>query len=252
MTSCGQPIFDLRRGREARGASESIACVDDLDLVADLGGERGQRGREVDRPEDHHPRWRRVGADVHAQVVTERGAVLTETADRGLALLEQSGRLPCDVAIQEVAVAQGPDHGAVDDREPRTGGVTVQQGGDPRGTPLAVTLEHTELGYRVGAAQRLDEDVHDPAAHQPHRSGQLVGDAVGEHAGPALAGHDRLGLHDNRPFDAAAGDRPLDRAVLVDQHHRPGGQRRRALDLDQQRLHETPPLDQPPPRRSAR
>ena len=34
-------------------------------------------------------------------------------------------------------------------------------------------------------------------------------------------------------------------AVLVDQHHRSGGQRGRALDLDQQRLHEPPPLVQP-------
>ncbi len=47
-----------RRGREARGAGEAVAGVDDLDLVADLGGERRQRGREVDRSEDHHPRRR--------------------------------------------------------------------------------------------------------------------------------------------------------------------------------------------------
>jgi hypothetical protein len=45
--------------------------------------------------------------------------------------------------------------------------------------------------------------------------------------------------------DAATGDRALDLAALADDQHRPLGQRRRTLDLDEQCLHEPAPVAQP-------
>ena len=102
------PGLDAGHRREPSRPRETVARVGDRHLVADLGGERRQRRREIDRPDDEHLRRRRVGADVDAEVVAERGAVGAEAAHGRLALLQQALGLAGDVAVQQVGRADEP------------------------------------------------------------------------------------------------------------------------------------------------
>ena len=98
--------------REARRGEERLARVGDRDAVADALGERRERGREVDRPEDDHARRLGVGGDVDAQAGAQRRAVLAERADGAAAVAEEAARLALDVALQQRGPAEASRRGA--------------------------------------------------------------------------------------------------------------------------------------------
>ena len=231
-------------GVEAAALQERPARVDDRDVVADVAGQAGDGGGEVDGAEHDQARRRGVGQHEHPQVVAHGRAVAAVAADHGHAAGQQPDRLAADRAVQEVGDAELAREVVLDHRQPAAGVGAVQQRGDGRRPAVGLGQQRRHQRGRVVLGDLGDEDAHGAATHQPDVAGQLVRDAVGLDHGLAAAEH-ALGLLDQRSLDAAAGDRALDRAVGVDEHGRAGVERRRAQHLDEDRGGEPAPLGDP-------
>jgi hypothetical protein len=91
----------------------------------------------------------------------------------------------------------------------------------------------------------VDEDVHDPAAHQADGAGEFVADPVGDELRRATRLEHLHGRRGDRALDAAAGDRAFDPALVVDVHGGPDVQGRGPFDLDEQPRRDASSLTQP-------
>ena len=90
----------------------------------------------------------------------------------------------------------------------------------------------------------MNENAHGASTHEADSQRLVVGDPIRDY--PRLAAREYpLGLPDQGALDAAAGHRPLDSPLIVDQHLCPWVERRRADPFDQRRGDDPPALAKP-------
>src|SRR4029453_10510522 len=91
---------DLVRHREPRSRREDFARVTHRDLITEDLRHTGERGREVDRPEDHHPRGWRERLDERRYSTLACLAVLAVVPDARDARRQLSERVTDDDSIE--------------------------------------------------------------------------------------------------------------------------------------------------------
>src|SRR5690242_3561721 len=199
LVGVGEP----RLGREHRPG------VAHGDVVPEELPRPGHGRREVDRAEDQHPRRRRERLHEHGKLVEAALPVLAVVTHAGQALREHPPGVVVDRLVEPLA--RGERAGG------RDLGVTAPD--DPPRPHLAGTIDHGGHAYRLAGVDRgrhltelrepfltyrLDEDIDDAAAGEPHRQRGVVADPVPlQHRPAGLA--DLLGQFVDRALDAPAG-----------------------------------------------
>ncbi|CAB4850571.1 unannotated protein [freshwater metagenome] len=186
-----------------------------------------QRSREVDGPEDVHPRCRgerhHEDLEIIAQPLTLRAVVQEARGSR----LEQPAHIGADRVVEALGAKSaldpvGPDDEVVSDM--------VRASHDSCDGHRDLGRDTRRDSRQLGPGQRghfLNEDLEDAATGEPHRERIVVADAVGLVLG--ITGLQHLGADPiQRTFDTAAADRPDGLARLGDEHRGTSGARRRS------------------------
>ena len=178
---------DLVGVTEPRRGGEDAARVAYGHAVAEELPDPGDRGGEVDRAEDQHPRRRRERVDEHRQLIVAALALRAVAAHGRLALGQHAPHVVVGRGVQPVARAEAARGGPVrvDDAPGPDDAGPADHGGD-RHRLLALHRggQVTQLGEQL-TADRLDEHVQDAAAGQADREGVVVADPVGLQGRPA-------------------------------------------------------------------
>ena len=170
---------------EARAGGEDGPGVAHGDVVAEERAVLGDRGGEVDRAEDQHPRWGANG-DEHLHALA--AALAVGTVGQGLVRPPASSPRASSWTASSARAEPSDPVGSV--------GSDDHAASEPRGSGCSMTVA-TATG-RAGIASTtasscgkvlrdnvLDVHVEDAAAGQPDGEGVVVGDAVALEAGYA-------------------------------------------------------------------
>ena len=209
----GPVVKDHLTGK-TRLRAKGGAWIDDHRVIATGARHADQRLRDMHRAHDDHPQGRIVDRDKALPILGDAGPVQAKTLRKGRARLEPPA---------------GPG-----------------QFSDQRHRPArrAGRNEFAQQRHRQRPAHRLDQHPNPPAAGQTHRKGIIIAHTeLKQPRGAICQGLDGLG--DNRALDAPTRDRPLHRAVPVDDKLTAHRARRRPPGLDHGGQHRAPPRRMP-------